>query len=643
MGHPANTTLRGRFIVNTTSRFQPVAVLLMAAFASHAALDSGMVLLKTIYEGASGSTGKLEIVFLSTMDTLVLQDGGVKNGRFSPDGQKVCFDASSGEWGHVLYTVNIDGTDKRQICNEVDGMHPCWSTDGYIYLTGVGEPSVNRVSANGGAMQTVWTEPFGTRHQAKDGTWVGNNIYEGWVSLDGTKAIGTVSRYQSQTGGSVISYAQLNINLTTGQAFSYAQPCQSGIAPSGNTFSVSTYGHTVFRRVPWDTPYQSWDFGDTYSGCEEEGTEYAIGGSSAFTCPGFDDALLLGPDLQRIYGLPSGFNNIPVIGIPNWSSTDEDIFLFYSSGPVNGITDGAWVRRISTGEYLKVGNGVLTRANDFYPREIRAIQPYTLAPGSVQFTYEPGGVVPAAKTVSLRSQNTMASAPNVSGTPNWLQVAVSPNGAREFVLTNSLVSSNLPGTGSYPVTITVTPAGTTVQLTYSVELVVGEPPPSPIVIDSPSGNTTYTLGDTLHVLFSAQNPPISGTLVSLTTDGGEYYTTLHSGASYESGDSVVLDYVLTPQVLGAQSSSANCIVRVSAYPTGFETYTEQFSIASPAQTSTGARPAAPRRGVSRVSVVPTPVGLQVRIRSAAGQTVQSYSVNGQAVRRTNTPRFGCSN
>jgi hypothetical protein len=154
------------------------------------------------------------------------------------------------------------------------------------------------------------------------------------------------------------------------------------------------------------------------------------------------------------------------------------------------------------------------------------------------------------------------------------------------------------------------------------------------------GGTTLRIGDTLHVLFSAQNPPVSGTLVALTTDDGENYITLHAGASYESGDSVVLDYVLTQPILGGQASSANCIVRVSAYPTGFETYSAKFSIAAGSGASARSGHAATQRNAQRASVVLSSSGLQIRVRSAVGETGQRYSINGKVVRQIDELRRG---
>jgi hypothetical protein len=623
-----------------TKRMAFSALLLPIAMSWAASIDSGMVLLKTIQGGDHGQLGKLELIYLSTMDTVVLQDGGVGRGaRFSPDGQKVCYLHPADPWNQIaLFRMNIDGTDKRLLCPEIGTMHPCWTTNGYVYLTGTGGPVVKRVPENGGPAEIVWENTADTLHPARDGTWAGNNMYESWVSLDGTRAVGTVTHYREDKR-TTSGYCQLNIDLTTGAAASHASPCQSGISPSGNYFSLSAMTHRAYRIVPWDNPFVVFDslptwpsgFANSYD-FHTTAREYAYGGEHAYTAPTDDiDALLVGPDVVAMYGLDPSTSDIPECGIPTWSSTDEDMFLFFVDDNVGGRpTSGAYLRVISSHEYLKVGETNMTRVYDYFPQEIRTVAPYTLTPTSMSFSYAPGSAVPAAKTVSVSSLAAMTGAPAVRGTPSWLSVTVAADSPTRYVLTNSLVEAQLPAAGDYSATITVTPSGTMQNLTYSANLHVGEAPDELIVIHSPTEGQTCTIGDILHICFSAENPPISGTVVSLSMNGGETYTRLHNDAAYASGDSVVLDYVLTNSLLQGTTASGECIVRVGAYPSGYNVYTGLFTI----QTASGGLERGVLRDVSAADALVSSVvnGDQLILDSQLSGRVRLFDIQGRTAR-----------
>ena len=85
------------------------------------------------------------------------------------------------------------------------------------------------------------------------------------------------------------------------------------------------------------------------------------------------------------------------------------------------------------------------------------------------------------------------------------------------------------------------------------------------------------------------------------------------------------------QVLRGQASSSNCIVMVSAYPTGFETYTGQFSILASSASLPGANHVASGTDALRASVVQSASGVQLRVYSPAGGTGRLYSVDGKVV------------
>ncbi|MBD3240464.1 MAG: hypothetical protein GF331_07750 [Chitinivibrionales bacterium] len=628
-----------RSVVSAFSSLLFASVCLLTPHPLWAGLDTGMVLLHTRDDAGYGDDGRLEVLYLSTDRIVVIQDGGVRDAVFSPDGSKIAYFSSiDGAGGQELYSVNVDGTDKARIYDgtfEGGARAPQWCSDGWIYYNEAGDPWINRIPAAGGSPETIHhSAPTIT---ANNGGTVDGGLGGLHMSLDGTRSTSTaLGQFTARDGRQYSSYAQKNIDLTTGDEYSWVAPCQGSLSPDGTRISVSTYGHRVYRIVDWGIPYIDYgpNVGDTYFGCEAEGTEYDRGGSSAFTCPDYHPSLLLGLDLHEMFSLPNTWESIPEIGGPRFSNTDEDIFLFWTESPVNETSAGAWLRVVSTGEYIKLGP-MPTHPLDYVRAEtVAGTQVFTLTPTSTVFNVQPGSPLPAAKTVTFGAQTDLSAAPAISGVPGWLRVDAAPSGARAYELSNSLVETNLPGEGTHTAAITVTPAQSTTGLTYEVSLIV-DAVVEPIVIHSPTGGEGYTVGDTLRVRYSADAQLMSGTIVSLSINEGETFRLLHSDASYAAGDNVELEYVLRAEDLASdpRGSSDKCMVRVSAYPSGYDTYSALFSIAALSNAAAAdATLALPRAFTA--SVVRTVSGAELNVTAPSIGTVRVIDMRGRA-----TPAF----
>jgi Periplasmic component of the Tol biopolymer transport system len=80
--------------------------------------------------------------------------------RWSPDGRHITFINAGGAAGDGLWVADADGTNRRQLIPEQDGMHvhwPAWSDDGYIYflrtfntVSNLDRSEIYRIDAAGG-------------------------------------------------------------------------------------------------------------------------------------------------------------------------------------------------------------------------------------------------------------------------------------------------------------------------------------------------------------------------------------------------------------------------------------------------------------------------------------------------------------
>lgn len=546
--------------------------LLLSVQAQH--LDTGMVLLLTSPTRTPGERGKLEIIYLSTGRRIVLDDGATDKATFSPDGRKVALVVSG-----TIHTINIDGTGDVTLNAGTNG-NIQWCADGYIYYKGLG--NVARISEDNGTPQRFYVADERPSLVGPTGLSLGTYLGDWSLSLDGTIMTGTVSR---EGGG----YANMCVDLVTDSQWSPAMPCQGAMAPSGRKMSISTGGgHHMYRMFDPRRPYQEFASGNTWEGCPPE-----------HMCPTELDFISIRPYFWDSLGLDAAVR-VNCIN-PKWSDSEEDIFHFCSDN-TTGLPDsigGSFIIQFPQKLFTRIGyQGTMIQG--YYAEEIDLgnTPDYVLNPGTVSFSVDQAGALPAPKTVTLTSTPLMPSAPAVTGQPAWLLVEASLADAHTVTITNTLVQAALPGEGTVRDTVTVTPAGATGQLTYTVTLTVGPAPQGPIQIFSPVAGQTWYVGDTLRVRYSADSTQVIGTIVSLSTDGGDTYTMMHSGDAEPAGPDLTLEYVIPASLFGGSAAPGetlpDCVVKVSNYPNGFETYSGTFTIAT-APTGTRCRAARPAR------------------------------------------------
>lgn len=608
--------------------------LVMLASHTRAQLDTGMVLLHTSASEEAGyeGSGNLVIRHLSTGDSIVLQDGGVRAAVFSPNGQKVAYWDGSG-----IHTVNVDGTE-RQLVTSDGSAEMAWCTNGYIYFHESGSTAIPRVPEDGGAVEIVHTASGNLT--AYDGSIIHPEYNDLDISLDGSRGVATVLR-SDIPGREYGAYCQRAIDFSTGEEYSFLGPCQGSISPDGSMITASGLMHSILRAVPWRQPVVEYGldgaWGNTYDGCEEYGSPYALGADSMFHCPAYVDVFLLGYEVAILYNLdphPSTWNvnwqDVVQVGQPHWASTDQDVFLFYAHANTSDAADGSYLYQISTREYTRMGD-LPTYALDYFPAELTGdALAFACSPSSIGFDYEPGGTVPAARNVSLTSVDAMSGAPSLSGAPNWLQVTATAVNATEYTLVNTLVADSMPGEGTYNATVTVTPSGSATTLTYAVSLSVAVPVPS-IVIHEPTSSASLVVGDTLRVRYSTDET-VSGTIVSLSTDAGETLKQLHTGESWGAGDNVLLEYVIQADDLGPGVTVATeCLVQVSRYPDGLNTFSGLFTISSANSSAAARSRAAARAGALKASISRTVTGTSLRIESPSRGTLRLFDMYGRVV------------
>jgi len=128
-----------------------------------ATVNSGMVILGHDAPAGQLSASTIEVKYLSTGKTIVIENGAACNPVFSPDGRKIAFFhrtlTANLKWTkHYLYTVNVDGSDRKKITTYGDNSRaPEWCTDGYIYFCTRfdGAWRIARVPETGGDYEVV--------------------------------------------------------------------------------------------------------------------------------------------------------------------------------------------------------------------------------------------------------------------------------------------------------------------------------------------------------------------------------------------------------------------------------------------------------------------------------------------------------
>lgn len=579
---------------------------------AQAVLDSGMALIYT------ESNGGLLIRYLSTGTEVPIVGANVRHAAFSPDGMKVCYlrqDVAT------LRTVNIDGTNDVEIATDCGGARgtPQWCTDGYIYWE---KGKLYRVPETGGTPEDLIGEwrydlvgPLG------DTLGGGNHAFnEMQMDRAGTRAVGTAQR---TAGG----YAQRAYDVLTDAEYLFVRPCQEGMSPSGNLVSVSYSGHRFYRIVPWRVEFADHgDDGNTYDGC-------TFDGHPAGWCPEYDTAISVANDIQAQFCPDTRVDNI---GMPRFSDHEEDIFLFrVNPGEGGEEAIGCYAYNLSTHEYTRLYVGAST-CWGFIREEITmgTQHPYTLTPSSASFAVETGGALPADQTLTLASTPAMSTDPAISGTPAWLSVSSSRVSDTEYTLTLSLVKAELPGEGTYQVTLGITPDGSSDSLSATVTLSVTPPPPPPIVIHTPTNGASYSVGDTLRITYSADSTILSGVVIKLTVDAGEGLVQIHQDEALPTGANKTFEYIIpdTVTVLGIPTStvSSDCFVQLSDYPAGNETLSPVFSIAastSVAPDKAGTGWAVGQLQAARISAGDS--GANLRIDAPRSGTVSLYDVGGR--------------
>ncbi len=614
----------------------PTFVLLVSALPLWA-VDNGMVLLMREVPSGTVTGSTVELHYLSSGKSVLLENGSANGAAFSPDGRKVAyFHCVEDRWGSrkkELYTVNIDGTGRTKLHTGVinnTSNYAQWCTDGYIYwsMWDSGD-KIMRCPENGGEV-TVAHDMVGMVDAP-----IGGKVDEGTGSFqmcaDGTKSVSTTQYYDAE--GNKSGWAQLAIKLDTHEEFTPWRPCHGAISPNGQVISVSDHGHKVYRFAKWPNPYVVYGpdgaWGNTYDGCSAGRLEY-----ENEVCPDYDTVIWIG------YHLRDSFEMEDLVGVvnPRFSNSDNDIFVFSSTNPGDERSGGAWIYEFPNKGYTKVGP-LGTWVWDYYRTEITPDRDYSLAPCFTVFYIDSTGTLPPTKTVTLSSAQDMPGAPTISGAPDWLIVNPIRVSAREYSLECTILAAALPDTGTYPDTVEVTPAGSAQPLTFIPTLVVESHPDMPIVISNPVAGQTYRIGDTLRVEYSADSILIPGTLISLSVDAGDTWWQMHDDASYETGANQVLEYVIPDVVGGSHNTiSDQCLVMISNYPEGHETFSGVFSITDSTSTISGQghdqppiahrvlRVNAKRSASSTLLDIASPEAGVARLLNVQGRTARSFKL-----------------
>lgn len=619
-----------------------VALIMFVCALSHGAVNKGMVLIeRKVSSGGKLEGFSFELKYLSSGKTTMLESAPSKSVQFSLDGQKVVFFHrrldSNGRPLQELYTMNIDGTGRTKILNSILNKNDSglrWATDGYIYWASpnVGTYRIVRCPATGDASNYEIVHTLSDRVNTPIGTTVEAATGSFQLSRDGTRA--TMTAPHKNSGGGKAGWAQFNVDLATGKDFSAVKPCQGGISPSGELLSVSQAGHRQYRIIRWPNTFVDYGSdGNTYSGCAVTGGQY---NKPYGLCPDYEMVINAGPDLNAMFNIGDSWSDNPEISDPRFSSSSDDVFIFSTSKPANEQSGGSWLYQLSTGEYTKVAP-IGTDIADYFPQEITLTSDYKITPAFLQITVNTAADAPVPEELSLTSQNDMAGEPAMSGVPSWMTVTTTRVSSREYSLTCAANMDALPGDGTYEATLTVTPDGSSQALSVSASLVVESALYSPITIANPKEGQVYHVGDTLRVEFSADPTVITGTLISISVDGGKSWWPITAEDSYETGLDQVLEYTIPAELsnpLGTPQSAVSdqCIVMVSNYPEGYETQTGMFSIA--ANESLAGRRGRPsplkqlRVSVSKVSGKTT-----LTITAPSHGTARLVNVHGRTVER----------
>lgn len=611
-----------------------------SAFGARATVDSGMVLLYQDVPGGKFGGGKIMVKYLSTGKVVTIQNGGAAHAVFSDDGRRIAFGytglKSGGRYTRCeKATINVDGSDRRFVYafgyGGANAFRHEWCSNGYLYLPMTVDDTsrIVRIPENGGDIEVVHTFGEGV-YSPEDSSWVAPGGGSFHMSRDGRRYAATSRR--TEADGSYGGYAQFAVDLETHEEFSPWRPCQGSISGDGQILSVSSHAHRAYRFARWPVPYQEFgtngEWGNTYAGCEAGPYD------ELEVCPSYDTVVHTGFDLRDMFDMGE---NIPEQQEPQFSNCTNDIFMF---GISEKITDervgGAWLYQFSTHEYTKVAP-IHTQITGYCPTEHTFSTPYVLAPGYTLFYVDTTGALPGAKPVTLSSAEDMPGAPTLSNVPAWLNVEVSRVSAREYTLACTVVGNPRPDVGTYPDTMYVTPGGSTEPLQMLVTLLVDEHPELPIMIATPRDGQVYRVGDTLRVEYSADSTLMSGTRISLSVDAGDTWVQMHSDAAWETGSNQELKYAIPSSVEGRSLVSEQCLVMISGYPDGYETYSGVFSIVGSATSSTherreptsaqhALRVALKRSASVPVLTVTSPTSGVARLIDLRGRTVRSFTL-----------------
>lgn len=575
---------------------------------------------------SAGSLGlnRLTLHYLSNGDSVVLEDAQAKvSAVFSPDGNRIAYcqeylTPRFRERHNKLLVMDINGSGRKLVLEGFRGngrVH--WAMDGMFYWEDYN--GVYRTDSSGTAIDTVHRTRGNVPIPDGSGGYVDPSNGSWQISADGAKAIGTGLAHHAND--SARSWAQLAIDLTTGEEWSPWAPCQGGVSPSGSLMSVSKFRHTIYRFASWDLAYQEYygadsvKYGDTYDGCFSgpyEGTGL---------CPDYDTVVWIGVDLDLMFGVQQTYGRIPEILEPRFAGSCDHVFMFDTRNPRSELSGGSWLYDLSTHMYTKVAP-LDCSIQDYYHTEVRPQRPTGIYPPVAYLAVDSNGTASPPATVVLFSTDAMTGPPILSSLPPWLTVTPSVLSPTEYQLTCSLHASALPDTDHCEDTVYVEIAGSARVLALLVVASIQGPTVSgPIVIHSPQGGEVYEVGDTILVEFSSDPVLVPGTLISLSVDAGEGYWLMTPQESYATGSHVTFAYCIPPELRGPGGTtlstvSDQCIVRVSNYPNGYETESGAFAISA----------AASAGGPARVRVVAA--GLSA-IGRAWGPGIQLYVVSPQ--------------
>jgi len=609
------------------------------------AVDSGMVLLFHQVPEGYRQGGVIELKYLSTGRTIVLQNGSSAHAHFSPDGRGIGFTdltlSSNHRWIRSTFTtMNLDGTDKNALHeeNNSNGVPCFWASDGNVYVLhfqGNGRPyQLYAIPENGGdaVVAHTFSSAVPTPRPENDSVAFGPGMFS--MSLDGQKLVCTGQHYQAD--GTKSGWSQFATDLSIPRDFSPWSPCQGSISPDGERLSVANGGHRSYRIARWPVtpPFETFGpdgaWGNTWSGCRYGPSDnpYSDG-----LCPGYDTVLNIGDDLKRMYNLDQSPELSGSRSTPAWSRTDTNIFMFCLDPKYANYEEagGAWLIDLAASEYTKVApNGYIPL--DYCRTEYTPpSKPFLLTPEYTLFYLDSSGTSAGTKSVTLSSAEDMSSAPTLSGVPDWLRVTPVRVSAREYTLECTLVTAGLPDTaGNYPDTLQVTPGGSVEPLSMRVALYLEDQPERTITITNPGAGQQYHIGDTLRVEYSADSTVIAGTLISLSTDAGDTWTQMHDDASWETGSNKVLEYVIPSSIDGQSPVSTQCLVVISNYPSGYETYSGVFSIV--AATQAHSRPPIATHATLRASVKHSASVTILTITSSGEGTARLIDLHGRTVR-----------